>query len=650
MPWRSSKHTPGHRSPTRHGPARQGTEPPLQRLVRLVAEESGVHGFVHKATADQGVVEQAMALTRVLLQGGDIPAQCRELCRRHAVPEPLLRARLWAVASLFPALSAADQGPYEILGVEPTADPATIKSAFRKLCLECHPDLNRDDPDAATRFQRIKAAYDMVSEPAAAFQPPAGACVWEEAPAPEARPGAWGRMHHLAPLVLVVAVLALTVVFADLLIRRPRSRALPRDVAVAEPTANASVEAPVEGMGREPLTLETQRPDPSGQKQGLAAITSVTAPSTGPVNASETAVDGAGGPALAPDNWAAALPAATQPAERPGGPADDPGPPQLGLADASPPTVVQDKATVATVRDGAAEGMHAASEVGPELRMDDIRIRAVAKASPMAGEDGGASPEVSAPAGGGRQREERKTPAPPVVHAPAEASKAPSPRVPGAPGDQASPDEAGAVAKSREPSTPAFGKGPEEAAVVPQHRAAETPRLEGQGAGEDRAQDAVAGEQAGGVRAGSPGSAPRAAALEGAGAQQPLADAPGMVDIAMVEERLKRFLAAYSGDYSRRDLKSFMKHFTPQAVENAKPLRSLLPAYEENFRIISSMRYSILPDRWILHDDGVLFEGRFSLQGNYADGRPIVSHGRLSMELVPFESTYRVRILNYSFQ
>ncbi len=259
MPWRCLRQAPGHRPGSRPAPARQGIEPPLQRLVRLAAEHPGVHGFVHHATADNGVVEQARALTRELLQGRDISQQCRELCRRHGVPEPLLRARLWAVASLFPGYSAADVGPYEILGVDPTADPETIKSAFRKLCRESHPDLNPNDPEAATRFQKIKSAYDMVSEPAgrSLLSRPSGACVWEESPAEESRPTAWGRMRHLAPLAMVVAVLILTVGVADLFVRRPRTSSLPRDASVKTQTANTPDEA--ELGHKEPLTLGTAR-------------------------------------------------------------------------------------------------------------------------------------------------------------------------------------------------------------------------------------------------------------------------------------------------------------------------------------------------------------------------------------------------------
>ena len=41
-----------------------------------------------------------------------------------------------------------DTDYYELLQVERTADPATIKAAYRKLAMECHPDRNGGCTDA----------------------------------------------------------------------------------------------------------------------------------------------------------------------------------------------------------------------------------------------------------------------------------------------------------------------------------------------------------------------------------------------------------------------------------------------------------------------------------------------------------------------
>ena len=54
--------------------------------------------------------------------------------------------------------------PYEILGVPKSASEAEVKSAYRKLAKKLHPDANKHDPKAATRFAELNAAYEIVGD------------------------------------------------------------------------------------------------------------------------------------------------------------------------------------------------------------------------------------------------------------------------------------------------------------------------------------------------------------------------------------------------------------------------------------------------------------------------------------------------------
>ncbi|MDR7102221.1 DnaJ C-terminal domain-containing protein [Croceicoccus sp. BE223] len=54
--------------------------------------------------------------------------------------------------------------PYSILGVQRTASEKDIKSAYRKLAKELHPDRNQDNPKAAERFSDVTKAYDLLSD------------------------------------------------------------------------------------------------------------------------------------------------------------------------------------------------------------------------------------------------------------------------------------------------------------------------------------------------------------------------------------------------------------------------------------------------------------------------------------------------------
>ncbi len=54
--------------------------------------------------------------------------------------------------------------PYTILGVSKTASEAEIKSAYRKLAKKLHPDANKHDANAASRFSELNAAYEIVGD------------------------------------------------------------------------------------------------------------------------------------------------------------------------------------------------------------------------------------------------------------------------------------------------------------------------------------------------------------------------------------------------------------------------------------------------------------------------------------------------------
>ena len=53
---------------------------------------------------------------------------------------------------------------YEVLGVDKNADEATIKKAYRGLAKKYHPDLNKDNPEAATKFKEVAEAYEVLSD------------------------------------------------------------------------------------------------------------------------------------------------------------------------------------------------------------------------------------------------------------------------------------------------------------------------------------------------------------------------------------------------------------------------------------------------------------------------------------------------------
>jgi DnaJ-class molecular chaperone len=54
--------------------------------------------------------------------------------------------------------------PYEVLGVSKAAKPDDIKKAYRKLAKKLHPDANKKDPKAASKFSELNSAYEIVGD------------------------------------------------------------------------------------------------------------------------------------------------------------------------------------------------------------------------------------------------------------------------------------------------------------------------------------------------------------------------------------------------------------------------------------------------------------------------------------------------------
>ena len=84
---------------------------------------------------------------------------------------------------------------YSVLGVERGAEQKDIRQAFRRLARKYHPDLNKDDADAESKFKEINEAYEVLSDPDSRRKYDAHGDQWKRADEIEAQQRAASRAY-----------------------------------------------------------------------------------------------------------------------------------------------------------------------------------------------------------------------------------------------------------------------------------------------------------------------------------------------------------------------------------------------------------------------------------------------------------------------
>ncbi|CAN9204945.1 unnamed protein product [Alternaria alternata] len=86
-------------------------------------------------------------------------------CLRRTIPAPPRRIQVAHLHATAPRPADALVNHYETLHLTSTASASEIKRQFYTLSKKNHPDHNRNDPEASTRFVAISEAYHVLSVP-----------------------------------------------------------------------------------------------------------------------------------------------------------------------------------------------------------------------------------------------------------------------------------------------------------------------------------------------------------------------------------------------------------------------------------------------------------------------------------------------------
>lgn len=119
----------------------------------------------YSITTPLSVREQTVIECRACTQRFAVPPEMRESFLDQIMTEQEMVSRLRSAGVLGIGTGAdarTERTFYQILQVDPSADPEVIEAAFRRLALKYHPDTSTD-PEASGRMREILEARDCLS-------------------------------------------------------------------------------------------------------------------------------------------------------------------------------------------------------------------------------------------------------------------------------------------------------------------------------------------------------------------------------------------------------------------------------------------------------------------------------------------------------
>lgn len=120
----------------------------------------------YSITTPLAVREQTVIECRACTQRFAVPPEMRDSFLGQVMTEQEMVTRL-RQSGMIGIGAGADTGTartlYQVLQVDPSADPDVIEAAFRRLALKYHPDTSTD-PEAVSRMREILEARDCLGD------------------------------------------------------------------------------------------------------------------------------------------------------------------------------------------------------------------------------------------------------------------------------------------------------------------------------------------------------------------------------------------------------------------------------------------------------------------------------------------------------
>lgn len=111
------------------------------------------------------VRDQMVLECRSCTQRFAVPPEMRQELLGQVLTEEEMVARLRHLAQGQLAVHGAQRRTlYQVLQVDPSADPEVIEAAFRRLAMKYHPDTSTD-PEASNRMREILEARESLTDP-----------------------------------------------------------------------------------------------------------------------------------------------------------------------------------------------------------------------------------------------------------------------------------------------------------------------------------------------------------------------------------------------------------------------------------------------------------------------------------------------------